>query len=95
MNLLLCRWTTTGIGSRKTHKRGGRRPGRQQKNDGRGDGAAESNEHRSDEFFGHAFRHPIPLSILVELFWSPYQPLPYPLMGVADQFPELGKGADI
>ena len=93
--LSLCRWTTPGIGPKKTHKLGGRRPGRQQKNDGRGDGAAESNEHRPDEFFGYAFRHLIPLSILVKLFWSPYQSLPYPLMGVADQFPELGKGADV
>jgi hypothetical protein len=48
------------------------------------DGATESDEHRPDEFFSYAFRHLIPLPILVKLFWSPHQPLPYPLMGVAN-----------
>jgi len=57
------------------------------RNDGESHGATESNEHRPDEFFGYALGHLITLSILVKLFWSLYQPLAYPLMGVADQFP--------
>jgi len=49
--------------------------------------ATESDEDRTNEFFGDAAGHPITLSILEELFRSSYQPLPDPLMGVADQFP--------
>ena len=33
--------------------------------------------------------------MLVKPLWSLYEPLPHPLMGVADQFRELGEGADV
>jgi hypothetical protein len=48
---------------------------------------SESDEDRTDELFGDAAGLLITLSTLEELFRSSYQPLPYPLMGVADQFP--------
>jgi hypothetical protein len=58
-------------------------------------GPAESNEHRPDELFGYAFGHPITLSFLVKLIWSLYQSLPYPLVRVAHQVPELDEGTDV
>jgi hypothetical protein len=79
--------STTGIGSRKhTSSEDVSRDANRKMMAG-ADGATESDEHRPDEFFSYAFRHLIPLPILVKLFWSLHQPLPYPLMGVANQFP--------
>lgn len=55
----------------------------------------ESPKNRSQEIFRDASGHSVPLADPIELLGSSDQSLSHPLVRVADQFRQFGKGADL
>ena len=56
---------------------------------------SESRKNRPHEIFRNASGHFVALPLLIQPLGSLNQPLPYPLIGIANQLPDLGERSDV